>query len=78
MKENVSIVLDDDQALVLFETLSRWSEAGDHPREIEHPAEDEVLLGMLAALESQMTAPLESDYCDRLSAAREKLAPSGG
>ena len=78
MKQNVSIVLDDDRALVLFEALSRWSEAGDHSCEIEHPAEDEVLLGMLTALESQMTAPLESDYCDRLSSAREKLAPSRG
>ncbi|MFT4254212.1 MAG: hypothetical protein QM608_17230 [Caulobacter sp.] len=62
----VEIGLTDDEALVLFGWLS---DLDAQPR-----AEQAALDGLVAALESRLTAPFTADYADQLAAARARLA----
>jgi hypothetical protein len=70
-KSGVTISLTHDQALVLFEWLSR--EDGKHTLPTEHQAELNVLWEIEAQLERALVEPLEPDYAALVSAARERL-----
>lgn len=65
MSALVEIGLTEDEALVLFDWLSNL-DALPSP---ERAAID----GLVAALESRLTAPFTADYADRLAAARKRL-----
>ena len=67
----VQIVLSRDEALVLFELLSRF---GDVDKvEIEHQAEQRALWNLCCLLERSLVEPLLPDYRDRLDASRRRL-----
>lgn len=73
----VVIRLDGNEAVVLFELLSRWaaSENSATPTSecFKNSAEGAVLLGLLAELEKQLVAPFKSDYQHILQKARYAL-----
>lgn len=50
-----AIDLDDDEALVIFEFLSRYQESGQLT--VAHPGEDQALANLLCLLEKQLVAP---------------------
>jgi hypothetical protein len=62
------IQLADDEALVLFELLS-----SDKLTPVTDAAERHAFDVVLARLEEQLVAPFESDYKDKLDAARLSL-----
>jgi hypothetical protein len=63
--------LTNDQALVLFEWLSRLDEADAMP--CEHEAERQVLWTLHGQLEKALTEPLRPDYRSLLEEARSKV-----
>ena len=67
----VHIEFSDDEALVLFEWLSRQ----DDPKRLEfqHQAEQRVLWDLLAHLGNAFDAPLSPDYQERLANARAEV-----
>ncbi len=65
VSEVVEIGLTPDEALVLFGWLL---DLDPLPR-----AEQAAVDGLVAALESRLTAPFTADYADRLAAARARL-----
>jgi len=67
----VTLSLTHDQALVLFEWLSREDGKGGLPT--EHQAEQNVLWEIEAQLERVLVEPLQPDYSALVSAARERL-----
>ena len=73
-----AVALSGDEALVLFELLSRWCDDRDAPAPgpelFESPAETRVLSQVQAGLEAQLAAPLRADYLDLLGAARRRLS----
>jgi hypothetical protein len=75
----VTVHLDPDEAVVLFELLWRWCEAGveraPDPACFESPAECAALIALKADLERQLAAPFRADYRAVLAAARGRLAP---
>jgi hypothetical protein len=76
--DRAQVPLSQDEAIVLFELLSRWFEDDDAARpgvdSFESPAECAVLAGVLASLEKQLVAPFRDDYAKTVEAARERLA----
>ena len=72
------VQLTADEAVVLFELLSRWErdEGKDYPAEtcFESAGEIIALMQVLAQLESQLAEPFRSDYHEILEAARQRLA----
>jgi hypothetical protein len=72
----VTLSLTHDQALVLFDWLSREDSKSRIP--IEHQAEQEVLWEVEGQLERALVEPLKPDYALAVSSARERLAPEGG
>ncbi len=73
----VSLSLDAEEAIVLFELLSRWSNDGAL-LETEDLGEVVLLDGLLAKLENQLVAPFSPDYKQRLAAALAVLRQRGG
>ncbi|MFL6227672.1 MAG: hypothetical protein ACJ741_02705 [Pyrinomonadaceae bacterium] len=72
MSDNqISIVLPHDEALVLFEFLSRFSER--EKLQIEDPAEARALWNVQAALEELLTEPFTSDYQELVNQARQRV-----
>jgi hypothetical protein len=67
----VHIEFSDDEALVLFEWLSRHDDP--NALEFQDQAEQRVLWDLLAHLESALVAPLLPDYQDRLAKARAEV-----
>ena len=67
----VHIDFSDDEALVLFEWLSRQDES--RTLEFDDQAEQRVLWDLLAQLERTLTAPLSPDYRARLANARASV-----
>ena len=61
-----------DEALVIFELLSRYSE--DDTLEVTHKAEEIALWNALAALEKILAEPISADYKTILANARDRLA----
>ncbi|XYH92484.1 hypothetical protein ACMHYB_31975 [Sorangium sp. So ce1128] len=72
----VTISLNADQALVLFEWLTREDGKGGLPT--EHQAEQNVLWEIEAQLEKSLVEPLQPDYAVKVAAARERLVAGHG
>jgi hypothetical protein len=74
MKENryVTLTLSDDEALVLFDWLSRFNEE-EHPALFQDQAEQRVLYDLEAVLEKVIAESFDRDYTDILSKARENI-----
>jgi hypothetical protein len=76
--DDAEIHLSPDEALVLFELLSRWRD----PKALHTPgslcfestAECAVLNGVLGDLERQLVAPFKEDYHQVVNDARVRLA----
>lgn len=66
--------ISKDQALVLFEFLSRSDEADGFLFEDE--AEQRVVWLLQAQLERQLSEPLQADYLERLRHARDTVRGS--
>ncbi|MBU0679473.1 MAG: hypothetical protein KJ626_15335 [Verrucomicrobia bacterium] len=71
MIEEVKITLSPEEALVLFEILSRFEESGR--LEALDPAEARALWNAQATLESTLTAPLDDKYRELLRRAKLNL-----
>ena len=73
------LALSIDEAIVLFELLSRWSDgkAGRAPSSecFESTAERAVLNDILAKLERQLVLPFSANWDEMLRGARERLEP---
>ncbi|WP_242338713.1 MULTISPECIES: hypothetical protein [Anaeromyxobacter] len=74
-ESGVMLSLTHDQALVLFEWLSR--EDGRSGLPTEHQAEQKVLWEVEAQLERALAEPLQPVYAAAVSAARERLISEG-
>ena len=76
--EEIAVRLSSEEAVVLFELLSRWCNDNNRPTPdgacFEDRSECAVLHGVLSALETQLVAPLRSDYRQIVSRSRELLA----
>lgn len=75
----MTLDLDDDAALVLFDLLGGYAEA-DEGRQlvIRSAAERNALWQLEGALEKRLVAPFRNDYADQLAAARTRLEEQGG
>ena len=71
MKEEIQINLSRDEAVILFEFLSRFS--NEEILEIEDQAESRVLWNILCDLEKVLTEPFSEKYTEILETAREKI-----
>ena len=69
--EDIRIKLSHDEALVLFDFLTRFSH--EQRLETEHQAEERVLWNIQCNLESILAEPLTGDYTERLAQARDKV-----
>jgi hypothetical protein len=72
----VTLSLTRDQALVLFEWLSR--EDGRSGIPTEHQAEQKVLWEIEGQLERTLVEPLQPDYSAAIAAARERIMSDEG
>lgn len=70
-KEEVNIKLTKDEALVLFEFLSRFSDK-NKPK-IEHQAEERALWNLACIFEKELVELFEKEYGELLESARERL-----
>lgn len=70
-EEEVQISVSKDEALVLFELLSRFSETGKLA--IEHQSEERTLWNLNSQLEKIQIEPFKSNYADLLQQAQERL-----
>jgi hypothetical protein len=66
--------LSRDEAIVLFELLSRYTDTG--ALTIEDQAEQRVLWDLCSMLESQLHEPISPDYDDMLERARAAVRDS--
>ncbi|MDZ5452301.1 hypothetical protein [Labrys sp. ZIDIC5] len=77
--DTVKISLDANEAIVLFELLSRWcdpkTDATPAGACFRSTAECAVLLGLLGSLEGQLAAPFKPDYEEIVAQARRRLEP---
>ncbi len=71
MSQKVHIELTGDEALVLFDLLSRYSDSESIV--IEDQAEQRALWNLLGVLEKQLAEPLRPEYVELLQRARERL-----
>ncbi len=75
----MTIDLDDDAALVLFEMLSGYAEHDDgRLLPIRHAAERNSLWSLVAALENSLGAQFEPDYVTQVARARERVEARAG
>ena len=70
----LKLALTRDEAIVLFELLSRENTKKCSTVALMHPSEQTVLWRIEAALEKELTEPFESSYRGILDAARKRLA----
>ena len=73
-ERSLKLELSENEALVLFELLSRYSETDE--LSIEDQAEQRVLWDLCCDLEKSLVEPLSSNYGQLLAAAREKTRDS--
>lgn len=73
-----TLQLEKDQALVLFELLSRWIDDAPQPTPsaecFQSPAELVVLKQLDEKLKALLSEPLQPDYPEILGAARDRLS----
>ncbi|MDB5352656.1 MAG: hypothetical protein JWN86_3903 [Planctomycetota bacterium] len=74
--EPVTIALHPDEALVLFELLSRYEDT--ERLSVEGVAEELALWRLHGSLQRVLVTPLLPDYAERLSGARERLRVQAG
>lgn len=67
----VQISLTADEALVLFEFLSRFEESNELT--IVDQAEERALSNLLGPLQKQLVPPFQDDYLEQLRQARNRL-----
>ena len=67
----VTLELTGDEALVLYEWLTRFNQRDDV--EFVDQAEERVLCDLEAMLEKVLVVPLQSDYAETLSQARSNV-----
>ena len=70
-EKHLQISLTNDEALVLFELLSRFSDSDKLT--IEHQSEERALWNLNCLLEKELVEPFKSNYDELLQAARENL-----
>ena len=78
MSEDARVGLTQDEALVVFELLSRWQDAKEaEPMTIELADRGEwwAMNNLLCALEP-LVNPFGSDYSERLAAAKAEVTPA--
>jgi hypothetical protein len=71
----VTITLTSDEALVLFELLHGWEDAG-RVSAPQHQAEEVALWNLSALLEREVPEPFDAQYGDLIAAARDRLTPT--
>ncbi len=71
MEEKIQINLSRNEAIVLFELLSRFSDKNQ--LEIVDQSEERVLLNTLCNLEKTLVEPFSEKYTKILEEAREKV-----
>jgi hypothetical protein len=74
--EPVRLVLSQDEALVLFESLARYDETDQ--LSVDGPAEQLALWRLHGGLEKALVAPFEADYAEQLRRARDRLQEQAG
>lgn len=75
----MTIDLDDDAALVLFELLNGYAEHDDgRTVAVRHAAERNSLWSLVAALERSLGAQFEPDYAAQVERARERVETRAG
>lgn len=67
---DVTLALNGDAALVLFEWLARFNNGSS---DFEDQAEQRVLWDLEAMLETALVLPLRANYADVLATARERI-----
>ena len=73
--EEVSIKLTKDEALVLFEFLSRFSSSD--ALSIQDQAEERALWNLTCTFERLFSEPFSDDWTEIISAARKRLRDEG-
>jgi len=68
---NVNLTLSKDEALVLFEFLSRFSD--EEKLEIKDKSEEQVLWNVQGSLEKLLSEPFSKEYSSLLDKARRNL-----
>lgn len=76
MAPNISLTLNKDEAIVLFEWLARFNE-GSKESDFEDQAEQRTLWNLEATLESALAEPFSADYDKIVEAARDRLRDEG-
>jgi hypothetical protein len=69
----VQLKLSADEALVLFEWLSKREDDGALEPLIEHWSEQLVLWSLLGQLQKSLAEPFDPNYAQLIAAARERL-----
>jgi hypothetical protein len=72
MDNFINLKLSIEEALVLYELLSRYEESGN--LSILYQTESRVLWNILALLQKELVEPFQPDYDKQLENARNKLA----
>jgi hypothetical protein len=67
----MQVDLSPDEALVLFDVLSRWEQSERF--DVADQAEERVLWNIKAGLERQLAEPLSPDYARLLDEARARV-----
>jgi hypothetical protein len=75
---DVSVTLSPDEALVLFELLHRWEDAGWYESGDLLPGERTALWALFSGLERTLVEPFNDTYLDLVDQARERLRERGG
>ena len=70
----MDISLTKDEALVLFELVSRFSDSDS--LSVEHAAEEKVLWNIAATLEKALVEPFSKNYDEILEQARNRITSS--
>jgi hypothetical protein len=76
MSKAVTLSLSNDEALVLFEWITRFN--SDAKSAFEDQAEQRVLWDLEAQLESVLTEPLSATYRESLALARARVRDAVG
>ena len=73
----VTVTLTSDEALILFELLHRWEEAGKIDT-VLLPGEQTALWALSSRLESILVEPFQGNYRELVDHARQRLAEPDG
>ena len=67
----INLSLTNDEAIVIFEFLSRFSETDK--LSIEHQSEQRILWNLTNSLEKELAEPFGNNYKETLNKARENI-----